>query len=137
MRGINLAAYLENSALAHPDKTALIFDDRQWSFKQINEQANAVANGLLNMGVREGDRVMLFLPNCTEFFFWYFGIMKMGAIVNPLNVMLKERELDYLIGDCKPEVIVTTRELAEEPLKIRPWNFGMCCLRLMSEPHLF
>ena len=118
MRGINLAAYLENSALAHPDKTALIFDDRQWSFKQINERANAVANGLLDMGVKEGDRVMLFLPNCTEFFFWYFGIVKMGAIVNPLNVMLKERELDYLIGDCKPEVIVTTRELAEEPLKI-------------------
>lgn len=118
MRGINLATYLENSALAHPDKTALIFDDQQWTFKQINEQANAVASGLLDLGVKKGDRVMLFLPNCTEFFFWYFGILKMGAIVNPLNVMLKERELDYLIGDCKPEVIVTTKELAEEPLKI-------------------
>ena len=118
MRGINLATYLENSALAHPDKTALIFDDQKWSFKEINEQANAVANGLLNIGVNKGDRIMLFLPNCTEFFFLYFGTLKMGAIVNPLNVMLKERELDYLVGDCRPKVIVTTKELAGEPLKI-------------------
>ena len=118
MRGINLATYLENSAAAHPDKTALIFDGQSWTFTQINEGANAISNGLLELGVKKGDRVMLFLPNCPEFFFWYFGIIKMGAIVNPLNVMLKERELDYLIGDCKPEIIVTTKDLASEPLKI-------------------
>jgi long-chain acyl-CoA synthetase len=118
MRGINLATYLENAALAHPDKVGLIFDGQEWTFSQINAQANAVANGLLGLGVNKGDRVMLFLPNCTEFFFWYFGTMKMGAVVNPLNVMLKERELEYLVGDCKPAAIVTTRELAAEPMKI-------------------
>ena len=118
MKGINLATYLDQSTLAHPDKVALIFDDIQWTYRQINEKANAVANGLVELGVTPGDRVMLFLPNCTEFFFWYFGIMKMGAIVNPLNVMLKERELDYLVGDCKPSVIVTASDLASEPLKI-------------------
>ena len=115
---INLSTYLESSALAHPNKTALIFDDAKWTFKQINENACAVANGLTKIGVTKGDRVTLFLPNGTEFFFWYFGILKCGAIVNPLNVMLKEKELDYLINDCKPKVIVTTRELSTEPLKI-------------------
>ncbi|MBW2366563.1 MAG: long-chain fatty acid--CoA ligase [Deltaproteobacteria bacterium] len=118
MRGINLATYLEQATMAHPNKTALVFDDRAWTFSQINERANAVANGLLSLGVQKGDRITLFLPNCTEFFFWYFGIMKMGGIVNPLNVMLKERELEYLIGDCTPRVIVTTRELTAEPVNI-------------------
>ena len=118
MKSINLATYLENSTMAHPDKVALIFDDTPWTFKEISEKANAVANGLVNLGVKKGDRVTLFLPNCTEFFFWFFGTLKMGAVVNPLNVMLKERELDYLIGDCKPTVIVTTKELAAEPMKV-------------------
>ena len=129
MRGINLATYLDQSTLAHPDKVALIFDDTQWTYRQISAQANAIANGLVALGVTPGDRVMLFLPNCTEFFFWYFGIMKMGAIVNPLNVMLKARELDYLVGDCKPSVIVTTRDLAAEPLKI--FNRPECSARKM------
>ena len=118
MRGINLATYLEQSTFAHPEKIALIFDDSPWTYTQINDQANAIANGLLELGLNPGDRVMLFLPNCVEFFYWYFGILKMGAVVNPLNVMLKQRELDYLIGDCKPAIIVSTRELASEPMKI-------------------
>ena len=118
MQGINLASYLENAAMAHPDKTALIFDDVPYTFRQINEKANAVANGLVSLGVRPGDRVMLFLPNCTEFFFWFFGTLKTGAIVNPVNAMLKERELDYLIGDCGPSVIVTTNELTADPLNV-------------------
>lgn len=124
MKGINLATYLENSTKAHPDKVALIFDDAKWTFSMINERANAVANGLTNIGIKKGDRVMLFLPNCTEFFFWYFGTLKMGAVVTPLNVMLKERELAYLIRDCNPSIIVTTRELASGPMKIFRENIG-------------
>ena len=50
---INLSTYLESSALAHPNKTALIFDDEKWTFKQINEKACAVANGLKKNGERK------------------------------------------------------------------------------------
>ena len=118
MRGINLASYLENSAMAHPDKVALIFDDRKWTFREVNERACAIAGGLTKMGAERGDRITLFLPNMPEFFFWYFGILKAGAVVNPLNVMLKQREIDYIIGDCAPRVIVAAGEVAEAPLDI-------------------
>ncbi|MGB6063900.1 MAG: long-chain fatty acid--CoA ligase [Desulfomonilaceae bacterium] len=118
MRGINLASYLENSRAAHPDKIALIFDDMKWTFKEIDEKANAIANGLRDMGVEKGERVSLFLPNVPEFFSWYFGVLKAGAIVNPLNVMLKQREIDYIIRDCSPKVIVATKSVAAEPYKI-------------------
>lgn len=78
---------------------ALIFDEKEWSFTEINEKANAIANGLMDMGIEKGDRVSFFLPNVLEFFFWYFGVLKTGAVVNPLNVMLKEKEIEYVIGD--------------------------------------
>jgi acyl-CoA synthetase (AMP-forming)/AMP-acid ligase II len=54
MRGINLATYLEHSAMAHPEKVALIFDEKKYTFSQINEKANAIANGLVNLGLKKG-----------------------------------------------------------------------------------
>ncbi len=118
MRGINLASCLENSRAAHPNKVALIFDDRKWTFKEVDNKANAIANGLQQMGIEKGDRVSLFLPNVPEFFFWYYGTLKAGAVVNPLNVMLKQREIDYIIRDCGPKVIVAAESVATEPYKI-------------------
>lgn len=119
MRSPNVANYLENAMLAHPNKLALIFEEQgQWTFQEVDGMVNRISNGLIAMGVKKGDRVTLFLPNCAEAFFWYFGIMKMGAIVNPLNMMLKERELDYIVGDCEPTIIVTAKEVLEAPLKV-------------------
>ncbi len=114
----NAASYLENSALSHPRKTALIFEGQgQWSFQEVNELTNQIANGLIDLGVDKGDRVTLFLPNCAEAIFFYLGVMKAGAIVNPLNMMLKHRELEYIITDCTPKVLVTAGEVAQEPFK--------------------
>ncbi len=118
MRGINLATYLENTSVAHPDKVGLIFEDKKWTFKEINDMSGAISHGLVEMGVEKGDRVSLFLPNVPEFFFWFFGILKTGAIVNPLNVMLKHREIEYIIDDCVPNVLVSTKDVAAEPYKI-------------------
>jgi long-chain acyl-CoA synthetase len=119
VRPPNLASYFENAAFAHPSKTALIFEgEGSWTFRQVDEAANRVANGLVDLGVEKGDRVTVFLPNCPEFFPWFFGPMKMGAVVNPLNIMLKERELDYILDDCEPTVVVTAREKAGEMLKV-------------------
>ena len=118
MKGINVAQYVENSVHAHPDKVALIFDDEQWTYRELNEKINQVANGLIGLGVKKGDSVSLFLPNCPEYFFWYFGTLKMGAVVNPLNIMWKEKELSYVVKDCTPKIMVTSREVADVPLTV-------------------
>jgi long-chain acyl-CoA synthetase len=115
MKGVNLASCLEQSAHAHPGRVALIFEGQRWTFGELNAEANRVANGLADLGVEKGDRVSLFLPNCPEFLFWYFGALKMGAVVNPINTMLKERELEYVIRDCTPKILVTAEELATVP----------------------
>jgi len=115
----NMASYLENSSILHPDKAALIFEDQgQWTFRQVDEVTNQIANGLIDLGVKKGDRVTLFLPNCAEAIFFYFGIMKIGAIVNPLNMMLKHKEFEYIVGDCEPTILVAATEIASEPLKV-------------------
>jgi long-chain acyl-CoA synthetase len=119
MRSPNVANYLENTMLAHPDKPALIFEGQgQWTFRELDETINQVANGLIDLGIKKGDRVTLFLPNCAEALFFYYGIMKMGGIVNPLNMMLKEKELEYIVGDCEPEILVTAKEVDAEPMKV-------------------
>jgi long-chain acyl-CoA synthetase len=125
MRSPNVANYLENAMLAHPDKIALIFDGQgQWTFREVDEIVNRISNGLIAIGVQSGDRVSLFLPNSPEAIFFYFGVMKIGAIVNPLNLMLREKELEYIVGDCEPEVIVTAQEVVEVPMKVfgKPGN---------------
>ncbi len=119
MRSPNVAEYLENSVLAHPDKTALIFEEQgAWTFKEVDAAVNRIANALLEAGVKKGDRVTLFLPNCAEAIFSYFGVLKMGAIVNPLNPTLKQRELQYIINDCEPTLLITSKEVAGEVLKV-------------------
>ena len=118
MRGINLATVLEHTTSAHPDKIGLIFDNSECTFKEIDQKAGEVAKGLSDLGIKRGDRISLFLPNVPEFFFWFFGVLKTGAVVNPLNVMLKKKEIEYILGDCAPKLLVTTNDVAEEPLKI-------------------
>jgi len=118
MKGINVASIVEQSMHVHPDRIAVIFEDEKWTYRALDAEINRVANGLVAMGVEKGDRVSLFLPNCIEFFFWYFGVMKMGAVVNPINIMFKERELDYVIRDCAPKVLVTAETIEAIPLSV-------------------
>lgn len=119
MRSPNVSNYIENAMLAHPNKLALIFDEQgQWTFKELDEMINQVANGLVDLGVKKGDRVSLFLPNSPESLFFYFGIMKIGGVVNPLNMMLKEKELDFIVGDCEPTIIVTAKEVLDAPIRV-------------------
>lgn len=92
---LNLAALLENSAQKYPSKTAYTFMDTSLSFAQINGAANQVANGLVDLGIQPGDKVALSCFNLPYFPIIYNGILKAGAIVVPLSVLLKSDEIHY------------------------------------------
>ncbi|MAF08698.1 MAG: acyl-CoA synthase, partial [Acidiferrobacteraceae bacterium] len=81
------------SAHLYGDKTALIIEDKQFSFSQIDAMACRIANGLKAAGVEPGDRVTLYSPNCWEWAVSYHGIAKTGAVINPINVMLTPDEV--------------------------------------------
>lgn len=96
---LNLSVILEDSARRYPNKKAFIFMERSLSYAQINEAANKVANGLKQVGIKPGDKVAISCPNLPEFPIVYFGILKAGAVVVPLNVLLKKDEIEYHLRD--------------------------------------
>ncbi|MFI5139895.1 MAG: long-chain fatty acid--CoA ligase [Sphingobacteriales bacterium] len=96
---LNLSVILEDSARRYPAKPAFTFMDTTLSYQQVNEAANRVANGLRAIGINTGDKVALSCPNLPYFPIIYFGIIKAGAIVVPLNVLLKKDEIEYHLSD--------------------------------------
>jgi len=92
---LNLAVLLEDSAREVPAKTAVIFNDIKLSYAAVNAAANQIANGLVGIGIGPGDKVALTCPNLPFFPIVYYGILKTGAVVVPLNVLLKGREVAY------------------------------------------
>jgi long-chain acyl-CoA synthetase len=96
---LNLATLLEHSANQNPEATAVIFNDMKFTYGQVNAMANQVANALVAAGIEKGDKVALSCPNLPYFPIVYFGILKTGAVVVPLNVLLKPREIAYHLQD--------------------------------------
>lgn len=95
----NLASLLEHSALKYPERTAVVLGDQRTSFAELDRAANRVANVLVALGVDPGDKVALMCPNIPFFSVVYWGILKAGAIVVPLNVLLKAGEIAYHLTD--------------------------------------
>ena len=89
-----------------PDKVAMIIDDREYTFRELNERTNRVANFLIGNGIGKGDRISVLLLNCSEFMEVYFAAAKIGAIFVPLNYRLAPAELEYQLNDCGSRLLV-------------------------------
>ncbi|MFT4049231.1 MAG: long-chain fatty acid--CoA ligase [Solirubrobacterales bacterium] len=95
----NLADALTKTAAEHPDAVALKLDDTELSYAQLDGASSLVAGLLAERGVEPGDRVGLMLPNVPYFPAVYYGILKAGAAVVPMNVLLKGREAEFYLKD--------------------------------------
>ncbi|MGI8612955.1 MAG: long-chain-fatty-acid--CoA ligase [Nocardioidaceae bacterium] len=96
---LNLSTLLEDSARTVPDREAVVLGETRLTYAQVNGAANTVANLLVERGVRPGEKVALSCPNLPAFPIVYYGILKAGAVVVPLNVLLKAREVAYHLED--------------------------------------
>ena len=94
----NLASNLESAAAQFPDREAIVFRDRRITYREMDEEANRVANGLMAAGIGQGDHVALVCPNVPEFVSCYFGILKVGAAVICVSALLRSREIEYQLG---------------------------------------
>jgi long-chain acyl-CoA synthetase len=99
MTTYNLATLLETSATKCADRTAVVLGDTRLTYEQVNSFSNMVANLLVSRGIQPGDKVALSCPNLPYFTIVYFGILKAGGTVVPLNVLLKGREVAYHLED--------------------------------------
>jgi len=92
---LNISSLLDDSAIKHANKPAFTFMETTLTFAQTNAAANQIANGLIASGIKKGDKVALSCLNLSYFPIIYYGILKMGAIVVPLSVLLKEEEIQF------------------------------------------
>ena len=91
-------------------KTALIYNDRQYSYSELDQAIGNLAAGLTEIGVGEGDRVTLYAQNSDEWAIAYFAVSRAGGVVNPINVMLTPEEVAYVVKDCGAKALITTAE---------------------------
>ena len=102
---------LEVSAARYPDKAAYVFFGRSLSYRQLREQAEALAGWLQHEGVGAGDRVAVFMQNCPQFSIALYGAIRANAVVVPVNPMNRAEELKHYITDPETSVIVCSADL--------------------------
>jgi fatty-acyl-CoA synthase len=102
------------SALRYPDKAALVFFDTQLSYAQLLQKAQLLAQYLKGLGVKKGDRVVVCMQNCPQLVISHFAVLRLDAVVVPVNPMNKAQELQHYITDPDTQVAITTADLASE-----------------------
>jgi long-chain acyl-CoA synthetase len=113
---LNLAVILEHNARKNPNKEAIIFADKRLTYSELDAAANQIANGLTGMGIKSGDKVALTCPNLPYFPMVYFGILKAGAVVVPLSVLLKSQEIAYHLQDSEAKAYFCFTGSPEMPM---------------------
>jgi len=103
----NLATILHETALATPDAPAEIVGGRATTYSDLDEQSGRFAAGLRENGVEPGQVVALQLPNVPQFLTAYFGALKAGAVVLPLNPLLRAPEIEYHLTDSSARLLIT------------------------------
>jgi len=109
---------LERSAKRYPNNILSIFYGNTLTYKQIKELSDSLAHSLIKMGLTKDDRVALLLPNFPGYIISYYGILKAGCTVVPLNPLYTESELLYQVSDSKAKFIITIPQFAKKALKI-------------------
>ena len=108
---VPLQEILQKSAKEFPQKTAIVYGEREITYAQLDLLSNQFANSLVKLGVKKGDRVALFLPNIPQFIIAYFGILKAGAVVTAISPLHREREVEYQLNDSGAQTIVALDSL--------------------------
>jgi len=115
--------WIQRHAERTPDKLAVVdaFTGRQFTYAEFNARANRFAHFLREkLGVKQGDRVSILAQNSSDYFEILFACGKIGAILNTLNWRLAPAELEYIINDCRPDVLIYEPEFAAAVDTLRP-----------------
>jgi long-chain acyl-CoA synthetase len=117
----SLGKLLRSSAKKFPDRTAIVFGQKQITYKSLDEITDQLAAGLLGLGMNNQDKVAIFLDNCPEFIFSYYAILKAGCVVVPINYMFRMEEAKFILQNSEAVCLITSRsyvDMAEE-LRLR------------------
>src|SRR5712691_6719186 len=108
---VPLHEVLRAKAFDQPDRIAIVFEDRSLNFAGLEAESNRLAHGLRALGLKSGDRLGLFMPNCPEFEIGFYAASKLGAVACPLNSAYREREITYQLNDAGATILLTHAKL--------------------------
>lgn len=117
---INIGNWIRKWSSLQPHKKALIFEDRPFTYQELNLRTNQLSNFLLDIGVQKGDRISVLLYNSHQYIEILFALSKIGAILVPLNWRLAGPELEFLIKDSGSRMLIFDTEFEEVVASIRP-----------------
>jgi acyl-CoA synthetase (AMP-forming)/AMP-acid ligase II len=103
---MNLGYLLHNSASKYPERTAIISDEGRWTYRGLNERTNRLAAAMLNADLKKGDRIAILLYNSSFFVEAYFAAVKIGLVVTPINFRFTGREINYVLNDARPLLLI-------------------------------
>jgi long-chain acyl-CoA synthetase len=111
---MSLAELLTESAARFGDRPAIRLGDAQLTYAELDDLSARAARLLRDHGVQPGDRAGIMLPNVLDFPVAYYGVLRAGVVVVPMNVLLKEREVAFYLGDSGAEALLAWHEFADE-----------------------
>jgi malonyl-CoA/methylmalonyl-CoA synthetase len=101
-----------------PEAPALEWEDRCWTFQELDARSNRIARLLAARGLQKGDRLCVYLANAPEVIDLYLAGVKLGVIVVPINILYREREISHILADAVPAAVVAAGEL---PVRTEVW----------------
>lgn len=96
-----LSKVLSDTATAFPDRDAIITQDHRFTYRDLDEQVDRLARGLMALGVEKGERVGLWMPNIAQWVIAYFAIARIGGVVVPMNTRYKSHEVQYILANSE------------------------------------
>ena len=118
IRAMNLARLGEENVERFGPYVSLAFEDREYTNVEQQGAASRLAHALTRLGVAEGDRIVVMLPNCPEVLQAYAAILKTGAVVVPVVFLLSPEEVRHILADSEARVVITSEVLAA---KVEGW----------------
>jgi len=103
---MNIASLIEQSCKENADKVCVVDGDHRLTYRAMEERANRLARGLVEMGVEPGDRVGIFLTNCFQYIEMFYAITKIGAIFVSLNFRLRGKETTYILNNAGAKILI-------------------------------
>ncbi len=97
---MDLGSLVARNARVTPGKEGVIYDNNRYTWKEVNEKVNTIANALLKRGLKKGDKVAMWMFNSDLFIFTFYGIVKAGGVAVPVNFRLAAPEAEYIFDHC-------------------------------------
>ena len=116
---LNPLSFLDRSASVYPNKPAIIYNDKTYTYSEMDDRVNKLAGALRQAGVRKGERVAFMVPNIPPMLEGHYGPLRLGAILVAINIRLSAREISYILNHSGAKILVFDSEFADTVRQMR------------------